>query len=187
MPSTFAIIRRDTSRHPLAQRGEGEATVAADDRGDAVHVRRRRRGIPEELRVVVGVRVDDAGDDEQAGRIDDARLLGASSVSPTTTIRPSRIPTSARRGARPVPSTTVPPWINRSSTRGSRSLQQRSDGPSGYRSRRSPARGRSNTEDQDEGDRYAPDVTGWTHQDGGTRRSRRDRCAGDGCVLGRDP
>src|SRR5690349_11039919 len=39
----------------------------------------------------------------------------SSATSPTATIRPSRIPTSARREAAPVPSTTVPPLITQSS------------------------------------------------------------------------
>src|SRR5947208_6433405 len=40
----------------------------------------------------------------------------ASSVtSPTATMRPARIPTSARRPGAPVPSTTVPPLITQSS------------------------------------------------------------------------
>ena len=93
--------------------GEREAAVAADDGGDAVHVRRRRGRVPEQLRVVVRVGIDDAGDHEQAVGVDDrGRLLVA---APTITTRPSD-PTSASRAGAPVPSTTVPPRINRSST-----------------------------------------------------------------------
>ena len=61
-------------------RGQGEAAVAADHRGDAVDVGRRGRRVPEELGVVVGVRVDDAGRDHQPGGVE----LGAagSATSP---------------------------------------------------------------------------------------------------------
>ena len=41
--------------------GEREPAVAADDRGHAVHVGGGGQGVPEELRVVVRVRVDHAG------------------------------------------------------------------------------------------------------------------------------
>ena len=50
------------------ERREREAAVAGDHARDAVQVRGARRRVPEQLRVVVGVRVDDAGrDDEPAG------------------------------------------------------------------------------------------------------------------------
>ena len=42
--------------------GQREAAVAADDRRHAVHVGGGGQGVPEELRVVVRVRVDDTGD-----------------------------------------------------------------------------------------------------------------------------
>ena len=54
----------------VAERREREAAVAADHRGDAVHARRARGGIPHELRVVVRVRVDEAGSDDVAGGVD---------------------------------------------------------------------------------------------------------------------
>jgi hypothetical protein len=42
-----------------------------------VQVRRCRLGVPEQLRVVVGVGVDEAGRDDLAGRVDDlGRVLG---------------------------------------------------------------------------------------------------------------
>ncbi len=59
------------------QRGQGEAAVAADDRGDAVDVRRRGQRVPEELGVVVGVGVDEAGAHDEAGGVErlPSRLL----------------------------------------------------------------------------------------------------------------
>ena len=51
-------------------RGQGEAAVPADDRGDAVQVGGRRRGVPEELGVVVGVGIDHPGDHHEAGGIE---------------------------------------------------------------------------------------------------------------------
>ena len=57
----------DLRHHPAevvgvlgVHRREREAAVAADDAGDAVDVARRRDRVPEQLRVVVGVRVDEA-------------------------------------------------------------------------------------------------------------------------------
>src|SRR5689334_23137086 len=43
------------------------------------------------------------------------RSRAASSTEPTATMRPSRMPTSALNGPRPVPSTTLPPSISESS------------------------------------------------------------------------
>ena len=53
----------------LARR-EPDAAVADHDRGHAVQVRRRAEGIPRDLRVEVGVDVDEAGCDQPAARID---------------------------------------------------------------------------------------------------------------------
>ena len=89
-------------------RREGEAAVAADDRGHAVHVRRRGARVPEELGVVVGVRVDEARA-TRPGRWRRRVSWPARRSSPTATMRPSRTPTSAARPGAPVPSTTVPP------------------------------------------------------------------------------
>ena len=51
-----------------ARRRDREPAVAGDHGGDAVEARRRERGIPEHLRVVVRVDVDEAGrDDAVAG------------------------------------------------------------------------------------------------------------------------
>ena len=63
----------DLGHHPadvvvvlLLDRGEGEPAVAADDGGDPVEVGRRRGRVPEQLGVVVGVRVDDPRRHHQA-------------------------------------------------------------------------------------------------------------------------
>ena len=70
----------DLGHHPAqvvgvlgVQRREREAAVAADDGGDAVHVARRRARVPEQLRVVVGVRVDEPGRQDEVGAVDRAR------------------------------------------------------------------------------------------------------------------
>ena len=54
----------------VVQRRERKRTVAADHRRDAVEVRRCREGIPEELRVVVRVRIDEAGAHDESVGID---------------------------------------------------------------------------------------------------------------------
>ena len=56
------------------ERGNGEATVAADHRGHAMQRRRGQGGVPEDLCIEVRVDVDEAGCDHHAGRID--RALG---------------------------------------------------------------------------------------------------------------
>ncbi len=69
-------------------RREREAAVAADDARDAVDVARRRRRVPEELRVVVGVRVDEArGDDEPVG-VDRPRRVARRPPRPRRSGRP---------------------------------------------------------------------------------------------------
>src|SRR5206468_6499008 len=58
--------------------GEPEAAVADHHRGDAVPPRQRQVRIPEELRVVVRVEVDEPRGDDRAARIEDpARTGGA--------------------------------------------------------------------------------------------------------------
>ena len=52
---------------------EREAAVAAEHGGDAVHRRRARGRVPQQLRVVVRVQVDEAGRDHEIGRVDRAR------------------------------------------------------------------------------------------------------------------
>ena len=88
----------DLGHHPAdvvgvgsPERGEGEPAVAADDRGDAVHVRRRGQRVPEQLGVVVGVGVDEAGGDHQPV---------ASNVSARGLVGPRRRPRCARRARR---------------------------------------------------------------------------------------
>jgi hypothetical protein len=51
------------------QRGEGEAAVAADDRGHAVQVGRRGCGIPVQLGVVMGVGIDEPRGQHQPGAV----------------------------------------------------------------------------------------------------------------------
>src|SRR4249920_3396176 len=60
------------------------------------------------------------------------RSRAAPVTRPTSTMRPSRTPTSARNGAPPLPSTTVPPSISQSSILhppGDRQRQPRHDVP----------------------------------------------------------
>jgi hypothetical protein len=55
-----------------ADRGEADAAVAGDDRGDPVPRRRDHALVPRGLAVVVGVDVDEAGGDQQAVGVDRA-------------------------------------------------------------------------------------------------------------------
>ena len=57
----------------VGNRRDGEAAVAADHGGDAVERRRRDSGVPQDLRVVVGVDVDEAGGDDEAVGVDHPR------------------------------------------------------------------------------------------------------------------
>ena len=68
MPSTLRHHPAQVVGVAVVQRREREPAVAADHGGDAVHARRARGGVPEELRVVVRVRVDEPGRDHEAGR-----------------------------------------------------------------------------------------------------------------------
>src|SRR5579885_1858114 len=52
---------------------KAEAAVADHNRSDAVPARNRAVRIPEDLRVVVGVKIDEAGRDDLPRRIDHAR------------------------------------------------------------------------------------------------------------------
>ena len=72
-----------------------------------------RVGIPRELRVEVGVDVDEAGRHVRAVGVDRPRARRRS-TSPTSTMRSPSIATSPVKPARPVPSTIVPPRITRS-------------------------------------------------------------------------
>ena len=93
---------------------EREPAVAAEHGGDAVHRRRARRRVPQQLRVVVRVEVDEAGRDHEVGRVDRARraLVDVADLDDPAVADARRRP---RRDAPPVPSTTVPPLIFRSS------------------------------------------------------------------------
>ena len=97
----------------LAHRRERDAAVAEHDRRDAVPARRRRVGIPRDLRVEVGVDVDEPGRDVRAARVD-LRAPGVGRPRRSTVIRSPSTATSAATGGAPVPSTTVPPRITRS-------------------------------------------------------------------------
>ena len=99
-------------------RRDREAAVAGDDRRHAVPARRGERRVPEDLRVVVRVDVDEAGRDDVARR----RRAPASrrGRSPMSVITPSVMATSAVRPGAPVPSTTVPPRITMSAVMGLR-------------------------------------------------------------------
>ena len=66
-PRVVAVARR--------QRSEGEAAVAGDDGGDPVQVRRRCRRVPQDLRVVVGVRIDEPRAHHVAAGVDDLSRL----------------------------------------------------------------------------------------------------------------
>ena len=69
------IVSIARSRSLGAHRREAEAAVAERHRGDAVPARDRAPRVPLDLRVVVGVQVDEAGRDDQAVRVEHA--LGA--------------------------------------------------------------------------------------------------------------
>ncbi len=76
--------------------------------------RRAGVGVPEQLGVVVGVQVDEAGRDEEAAGVDDRVGAGRAPCRCRLRWRRTRSPsmrTSARTGGAPVPSTTVPPRI----------------------------------------------------------------------------
>ncbi len=53
-----------------------EGTVAQQDRGDAVADRLAQAGVKQHLGVVVGVHVDEAGDDPLGRRVDDVGAAG---------------------------------------------------------------------------------------------------------------
>ena len=54
----------------LLHRGKTDAAIAEHHRGDAVPARRRQQRVPHRLAVVMGMHVDPAGRDQQAGGID---------------------------------------------------------------------------------------------------------------------
>ena len=70
MSSTFSSVRAMTSWCSGRVGRDREAAVAGDDGRDAVEARRRERGVPEDLRVVVRVDVDEAGCDDVPARVE---------------------------------------------------------------------------------------------------------------------
>ena len=72
MSSTFSSVRAMSSWCSARGRRDREPAVAGDDGGDAVEARRRERGVPEHLRVVVRVDVDEAGGDDAVAGVEDA-------------------------------------------------------------------------------------------------------------------
>ena len=88
--------RREPRLLPGAHRCERHAAVAEHDRRDAVPARRRRVGIPRELRVEVGVDVDEAGRHDRAVGVDGSRRR-VPVTSPTSTIRSPSIAMSPEK------------------------------------------------------------------------------------------
>ena len=102
------------------ERREGEAAVAGHEGGHAVDVGRRGERVPEELGVVVGVRVDEAGAHDEAARIElVARGVGdavGGVVAEGDGDDPSVLHADvAGAPGAPVPSTMVAPRMMRSS------------------------------------------------------------------------
>ena len=93
-------------------RRDREAAVAGDDGGDAVVRRRAERRIPEDLRVVVRVDVDETRRDRATRRVE-LDLAAQVRVRSLGSRRPA-IATSATRPGAPLPSKTVPPRMTRS-------------------------------------------------------------------------
>src|SRR5581483_8150333 len=98
----------DLRHHPtrvvgvtLVERCEREAAVAADDRRDAVQARRRRGRVPEELRVVVRVRIDEPGRDGQAVSVDHLvrRIVEVTEGDDASVAHPDVGPARRRAGA----------------------------------------------------------------------------------------
>jgi hypothetical protein len=84
-------------------RRDREAAVADDGGGHAQRRGRAQGAVPGDLRVVVGVVVDDAGHQRQAVRIDVlARFAG--NMRPMATIAPSLTARSPVTAGRPLPS-----------------------------------------------------------------------------------
>ena len=72
MSSTFSIVRPEQVAIGRPCRRDAEAAVARDHCRHAVIAGRRERGIPEHLRVVMRVDVDEAGGDDAAISIEPA-------------------------------------------------------------------------------------------------------------------
>ena len=94
--------------------GEREPAVAAEHGRDAVHGRRARGRVPQQLGVVVRVQVDEPGRHDEIGRVDRAgRALVDLADRDDTPVADAHV--GRGRDAAPVPSTTVPPLSLRSS------------------------------------------------------------------------
>ena len=102
MSSTFSSVRTIDVAVLGPGRRDREAAVAGDHGRDAVVRRRPQRRIPEHLRVVVRVDVDEAGRDRAARRVELA--LAAAGSGPISRMTPSAIATSATRPGAPLPS-----------------------------------------------------------------------------------
>ena len=97
-----------------AERRDREAAVAADHRRDAVQRRRAQRRVPEHLRVVVRVDVDEAGRDDLAVGVDRARR-GLVDVADRDDASVADADVAAAAPGAPVPSTIEPPRMSTSS------------------------------------------------------------------------
>ena len=113
MPSTRSSMRMMRSRPAGLARREREAAVAHHDAGDAVPARRRQRVVPADLRVVVRVRIDEAGADGEPGRRR-SRACRRPARPPTCVRRSPSIATSPVCPGAPLPSMIVPPRMTRS-------------------------------------------------------------------------
>ena len=114
MPSTRLSMSISHGEVVGLRRREREAAVAGEERGDAVPRRGRRGRIPVELRVVVRVDVDEAGRDREPVGVDTSRARRRRCDRRDDRARRARRRRRCAAGA-PVPSTTVPPRISRSS------------------------------------------------------------------------
>ena len=70
MSSTLSRVRNNDARSAGMRGRDAVAAVTGDDRGHAVPTRRRQGRIPQHLRVVVRVDVDEPGRHDAPGRID---------------------------------------------------------------------------------------------------------------------
>ena len=112
MSSTFCSVRAMSDDVLGTDRRDREAAVAGDDARHAVERRRRERRVPEDLRVVVAVDVDEAGRDDLAAGIELAVAVQVRRRSRRSGRRATA--TSAGRPGDPVPSTSVPPRMTMS-------------------------------------------------------------------------
>ena len=98
-------------------RREADTAVARHDGGHAVRRRRLEHVVPGGLAVVVRVRIDEARRDDATRCVEGLTRRLEVERGAISTMRPSRIATSARYVGPPVPSTMLPPWITRSCMR----------------------------------------------------------------------